>query len=294
MENKTVCMKTESRYIIFLLFLWSSMVCMAVPIKTICGEYTYIVPDNVSREDAKRTAAERARIDALATEYGTLVSQNNTTFVSNRNGESDVVFQSLGGSDVRGEWLGDSDEPTFRFSVDERTGETSVYARVCGKSREITRSEVPLQIRVLRNGTQPNYESEAFRTNDDLYLSFLSPVDGYLDVFLLDDSKQVVCMLPYQAQSDGAYTVAANRQYVFFSQAQAPLTERPLVDEYVMTCNAAQETNYLFCVFSTQPFFKPVMPNGVLSLEDFTAWRARLLRHDPHAQVSLKTIIIRK
>lgn len=294
MENKTVCMKTESRYIIFLLFLWSSMVCMAVPIKTICGEYTYIVPDNVSREDAKRTAAERARIDALATEYGTLVSQDNTTFVSNRNGESDVVFQSLGGSDVRGEWLGDSDEPTFRFSVDERTGETSVYARVCGKSREITRSEVPLQIRVLRNGTQPNYESEAFRTNDDLYLSFLSPVDGYLAVFLLDDSKQVVCMLPYQAQSDGAYTVAANRQYVFFSQAQAPLTERPLVDEYVMTCNAVQETNYLFCVFSTQPFFKPVMPNGVLSLEDFTAWRARLLRHDSHAQVSLKTIIIRK
>ena len=270
------------------------MVCMAVPIKTICGEYTYIVPDNVSREDAKRTAAERARIDALATEYGTLVSQDNTTFVSNRNGESDVVFQSLGGSDVRGEWLGDSDEPTFRFSVDERTGETSVYARVCGKSREITRSEVPLQIRILRNGTQPNYESEAFRTNDDLYLSFLSPVDGYLAVFLLDDSKQVVCMLPYQAQSDGAYTVAANRQYVFFSQAQAPLTERPLVDEYVMTCNAAQETNYLFCVFSTQPFFKPAMPNGVLSLEDFTAWRARLLRHDPHAQVSLKTIIIRK
>lgn len=294
MENKTVCMKTESRYIIFLLFLWSSMVCMAVPIKTICGEYTYIVPDNVSREDAKRTAAERARIDALATEYGTLVSQDNTTFVSNRNGESDVVFQSLGGSDVRGEWLGDSDEPTFRFSVDERTGETSVYARVCGKSREITRSEVPLQIRVLRNGTQPNYESEAFRTNDDLYLSFLSPVDGYLAVFLLDDSKQVVCMLPYQAQSDGAYTVAANRQYVFFSQAQALLTERPLVDEYVMTCNAAQETNYLFCVFSTQPFFKPVMPNGVLSLEDFTAWRARLLRYDSHAQVSLKTIIIRK
>lgn len=294
MENKTVCMKTESRYIILLLFLWSSMVCMAVPIKTICGEYTYIVPDNVSREDAKRTAAERARIDALATEYGTLVSQDNTTFISNRNGESDVVFQSLGGSDVRGEWLGDSDEPTFRFSVDERTGETSVYARVCGKSREITRSEVPLQIRVLRNGTQPNYESEAFRTNDDLYLSFLSPVDGYLAVFLLDDSKQVVCMLPYQAQSDGAYTVAANRQYVFFSQVQAPLTERPLVDEYVMTCNAAQETNYLFCVFSTQPFFKPVMPNGVLSLEDFTAWRARLLRYDSHAQVSLKTIIIRK
>lgn len=293
-ESKGIFMESKRRYIVFLLFLWSSMACPAAPIKTICGEYTYVVPDNVSREDAKRIAAERARLEALTTEYGTLVSQNNTTFVSNRNGESDIVFQSLGGSDVRGEWLGDTEEPAFRFSVDERTGETSVYAHVCGKSREITRSQVPLQLHVLRNGTQPHYESETFRTNDDLYVSFLSPVDGYLTVFLLGDSKQVVCMLPYQSQSDGAYTIAANRQYVFFSQAQASLSERPLVDEYVMTCNTAQETNYLFCVFSTQPFSKPAMPNGVLSLEDFTAWRARLLRHDTHAQVSLKTILIRK
>lgn len=279
---------------IFTALVLSISIHAAVPVKTICGDYTYIVPENVSREEAKRIAAERARIEALAAEYGTIVSQDNTTYISSRNGKGDVVFQSLGGSDVRGEWLSDTEEPTYRFSVDERTGETAVYARVCGKAREITRSEVPLQVRVLRNGTQSNHESEAFRAGDDLYVSFLSPVGGYVAVFLMDEDGQVVCMLPYQSQAEGAYAVAADREYVFFAKAQASQAERPIVDEYVMTCAGEQETDYLYLVFSTQPFSKPAMPSGIIGLEDFHAWRARLLRRDEHAQVLQKTIIIWK
>ncbi len=279
---------------IFTALVLSISIHAAVPVKTICGDYTYIVPENVSREEAKRIAAERARIEALATEFGTIVSQDNTTYISSRNGKGDVLFQSLGGSDVRGEWLNDTEEPTYRFSVDERTGETAVYVRVCGKAREITRSEVPLQVRVLRNGVQPNHESEAFRAGDDLYVSFLSPVGGYVAVFLMDEEGQAVCMLPYQSQADGAYAVAADREYVFFAKAQASQAERPLVDEYVMTCAGEQETDYLYLVFSTQPFSKPAMPSGVMGFDDFHAWRARLLKRDEHAQVLQKTIIIRK
>jgi len=48
-------------------------VAVAAPVKTICGDYTYVVPDNVSREEAKRIAAERARLEALAAEFGTTV-----------------------------------------------------------------------------------------------------------------------------------------------------------------------------------------------------------------------------
>lgn len=279
---------------IFTALVLSILIYAAVPVKTICGDYTYIVPENVSREEAKRIAAERARIEALAAEYGTIVSQDNTTYISSRNGKGDVVFQSLGGSDVRGEWLSDIEEPTYRFSVDERTGETAVYARVCGKAREITRSEVPLQVRVLRNGIQPNHESEAFRAGDDLYVSFLSPVGGYVAVFLMDEDGQAVCMLPYQSQAEGAYAVAADREYVFFAKEQASQAERPLVDEYVMTCAGEQETDYLYLVFSTQPFSKPAMPSGVMGFEDFHAWRVRLLKRDEQAQVLQKTIIIRK
>ncbi len=276
------------------LLLFSVSVYAAAPVKTICGDYTYVVPDNVSREEAKRIAAERARLEALAAEYGMMVSQDNATYISSRNGKGDVVFQSLGGSEVRGEWLGDTEEATYRFAVDERTGVTSVYARVCGKAREITRSEVPLQVRVLRNGTESKHEAETFRAGDDLYISFLSPVGGYVAIFLMDADGLVVCMLPYQSQAEGAYAVAANREYVFFSKAQATLAERPIVDEYVMTCTGEQETDYLYIVFSTQPFSKPAMPGIGMGLEDFHAWRTRLLKRDEHAQVLQKTVIIRK
>ena len=130
-------METKPLYIIFLLFLWINMACMAVPIKTICGEYTYVVPDNVSREEAKRIAAERARLDALAMVYGTLVSQDNTTFISNRNGESDIVFQSLGGSDVRGEWLGDipMNLSSVSSSMSTRARPLSMHAYVASRVR---------------------------------------------------------------------------------------------------------------------------------------------------------------
>lgn len=125
-------------------------------------------------------------------------------------------------------------------------------------------------------------------------MSFLSPVGGYVAVFLMDEDGQVVCMLPYQSQAEGAYAVAADKEYVFFSKAQALQAERPLVDEYVMTCAGEQETDYLYLVFSTQPFSKPAMPSGVMGFDDFHAWRARLLKRDEHAQVLQKTIIIRK
>lgn len=276
------------------LLFFSISVSAAAPVKTICGDYTYVVPDNVNREDAKRIATERARLEALAAEYGTLVSQANTTYTTNRDGESHVSFQSLRSSDVRGEWLGDTEEPTYRFDVNKPTGETSVYARVCGKAREITCSEVPLQVRVLRNGTQPKHESDMFRTDDDLYVSFLSPVNGQLAIFLLDEDKQVFCMLPYQSQPDGAYSIAANREYIFFSKAAAPQAECPMVDEYVMTCMGAQETNYLYFVFSTQPFTKPATYDGTIVYEDFNKWLIGLQRRDIHTQVLRNTITIQK
>lgn len=282
------------RHFIPLLLTMSCVVLQAAPIKTICGDYTYIVPDHIGREEAKRIAAERARLDALASEFGTLISQDNTTYTANRNGNSEITFQSLGGSDVRGEWLGDTEEPTFRFSMDERTGETSVSAHVCGKAREITRSEVPLQVKVLRNGTQPNNEADVFRMGDDMYVSFLSPVDGYLTIFLMGEDKQVISILPYQSQTTGVYRIAANQQYVFFSQAYAPLAERPYVDEYVMTCTNEQETNYLYFVFSTQSFSKPAMPEGAILFEDYNIWRIHLMQHDVNVQVISKTITIKQ
>ena len=75
----------------------------AQEVRDICGQYTYYAPENVTLEQARRTALQRAKLSALADEFGTRIAQNNVTRVKNENGQSDISFLSLGGSEVKGE-----------------------------------------------------------------------------------------------------------------------------------------------------------------------------------------------
>ena len=83
------------------------------------AEYIYHAPENISLEEAKRIALERAKIQAIADEFGTIVSQSNTTLVSNRNGESSTDFFSLGGSEVKGEWIETIDLPEYDINYEQ-------------------------------------------------------------------------------------------------------------------------------------------------------------------------------
>ena len=58
---------------ILLLLLLATLPAAAQKIQKVCGEYTYYVPENVSRSAAMRTALERAKIQALADKFGTIV-----------------------------------------------------------------------------------------------------------------------------------------------------------------------------------------------------------------------------
>ena len=83
------------------------------------AEYIYHAPENISLEEAKRIALERAKIQAIADEFGTIVSQSNTTMVSNRNGESSSDFFSLGGSEVKGEWIETIGQPSYDINYEQ-------------------------------------------------------------------------------------------------------------------------------------------------------------------------------
>ena len=50
---------------------------------TITGEYLYVIPKNVTREQAGQTALIRARVKGLADEFGMVVGQDVTTVHSN-------------------------------------------------------------------------------------------------------------------------------------------------------------------------------------------------------------------
>ena len=43
-----------------------------------------------------------------------------------------------------------------------------------------------------------------------MQVSFQSPVDGFLTIYLVDSESKAYCLLPYRGQTDGAYNINAN------------------------------------------------------------------------------------
>lgn len=272
------------RKAVILLLLALSLPLLAQKTKTVEGEYTYYAPENVTVEQARRTALDRAKIQAIADEFGTIVQQTNTTRIQNRDGESVSDFYSIGGSEVKGEWIETIGEPEYTISYESNM--LVVTCRVKGKAREIVSAQIDIKALVLRNGTDDKFEDDDFKSGNDLYLSFVSPVKGYLAVYLIDDDNKAFCLLPYRSQTEGIYPIEANRRYVFFDIKSAPAQERPYVDEYVMTCERSSEHNLIYIVFSPNPFAKAadnsssdLLPREI-SFDDFQKWLVKCRKHD--------------
>lgn len=264
-----------NRLVVSCMCMFSFVCCFSQKIKTVDGEYTYIVPENVDLEKAKQTALERVKIQIIADEFGTIISQSNSTSVKNKNGKSNVDFISLGGSDVKGEWIETIGTPVFKTEIHD--DQLVVSVKIRGKIREITSAKVDFSAHILRNGTEDKFEDDVFKSGDDLFLSFVSPVSGYV-VYLVDANNTAFCLLPYQNQEQGNVTVKANERYVFFSTKLASEGLRQFTDEYTMTCSHTQELSQIYVVFSQNPFVKAVDSKNTellpreLSNKDFQKW----------------------
>lgn len=270
----------------------------AQKVQKVTATYTYHAPENVTLEQAKATALDRAKLQVIADAFGTIVSQTNSTRVENHGGASVVDFLSIGGSDVRGEWLETIGEPQYEISYEQ--GMLVVKVSVKGRIREIVSAAIDIKARVLRNGVEDRFESEEFRSGDDLYLSFVSPVDGYLAVYLVDAEQRAFCLLPYRSQRDGIYKVTANRRYLFFNIKEAEPEERQFVDEYRMSCGESPEQNLIYIVFSPQPFAKAadnataeLLPRE-LSFGNFQRWLDILKKRHNQTTLDLKQIKIQQ
>ena len=259
-------------------------------------EYTFHAPENISLEEAKRIALERAKIQAIADEFGTVVSQSNTTLVSNRNGESSTDFSSLAESEVKGEWIETIGQPEFIISYEQ--GMLVVRAIVTGRIREIKSAQIDLKAELLCNGTDLRFARTDFNNGDDLFLYFQSPVNGYLTVYLLDEVTQMVyCLLPYKSSSESIALVKKDTPYVFFSAKHAG-DNAQLVDEYTMTCSRPIERNILYIIFSPNEYIKAnsndvdeMLPKE-LSFREFHKWQSSRSGKDKESVCISKVITV--
>ncbi len=297
MEVKTMM---AYRIVLAAFLLLPAFVCQAQEVKKVQATYTYYAPENISLEEAKRTAFERAKIQAIADVFGTVVSQSNSTVVKNENGNSSIDFFSLGSSEVKGEWIETLKETVDGISHDSERGMMVVTVSVVGKAREIVSAAIDLDVEILRNGTDLKFADLDFRTGDRLYVYFKAPLNGHLAIYLLDETTmQVYCLLPYLKSGIGSMAIKHDKPYIFFSDKHRydKITE---VNEYRLTANRPVETNRIYTVFSPNDFVKAnadVYSNTTprqLGYEEFQKWLEKVRRHDEKVCVRKHDVKIRR
>ena len=285
------------RFFLILLLVSAVSSLYAVETRKVSASYTYYAPETMSVEEAKRIALERAKILAIEDEFGTVVSQKNSTVVNVSNNETDTRFYSSGGSEIKGEWIETIGIPDYEISYKDNL--LIVKCTVKGKIRENQNNDINFQAITLCNGTDLKFASSDFKDGDEFYLQFSSPVNGFLSVWMLDEGTGTAYrILPYQRSNLGTYHVEADKSYLFFSLNKAKPEDITSVDEFFMTAESEIEFNDLYIVFSPDSYNSPLTKSGgeikELKSEDFHKWLSKTLAKNSNIKNLTKTLTIRK
>ncbi|MBR4836844.1 MAG: hypothetical protein IK004_00205 [Bacteroidales bacterium] len=256
----------------------------------VSGEYRYVVPDNVSRTEALNIAIERARNEAMAKEFGTVVSQTNTTTTKVVDGKVETGFISMGGTESKGLWIDDTKEPEVKTFYENDV--MVIIAKVWGKAREIKNAETEMDIKILCNGM----ENERFKNNDKFSIDFKSASKGYVAIFLRDENLDpIYCMLPYENENGEVRAVKSGTKYNFLS-TKDPIY--PFREETILVTDKTVEFNTILVVFSKNQFSLPISEDGEyvpeIPADKFMKWLRKNRINDETMQVIEKTVEIRK
>lgn len=268
----------------------------------VSGESVFVVPETMSIAEARTVAASRARIDALAGKYGTLVASMNTVGMSDGTVNR---FRMLGTSEVKGVWLKDTREVWQRMELDEATQQLYIRTKVWGKARPLAVAATPVVAETISDDGDTGSTATEFRNGEKFYLHFRSAADGYLAVYLIDESGCVFTCLPYPSQRQNTVPVCKSTDYVFFSKRRpAAVTAESDIRQYFLTAEKDMEQNRLCIVFSPNDFTlaldekQGVSANGQqvgrYSFDDFNEALFRQRMADGRMQVVFKDIVIRK
>lgn len=277
------------RLVFSIILMVFALVCHAQKTVNVSGEYRYVVPDNVSRTEALNIAIERARNEAMAKEFGTVVSQTSTTTTKVIDGKVETGFISMGGTESKGLWIDDTKEPEVKTFYEDDV--MVIVAKVWGKAREIKNTETEIDIKILCNGM----ENERFKNNDKFSIDFKSASKGYVAIFLRDENLDpIYCMLPYENENGEVRAVKSGTKYNFLS-TKDPVY--PFHEETILVTDKTVEFNTILVVFSKNQFSLPISEEGEyvpeIPADKFMKWLRKNRINDETMQVIEKTVEIR-
>jgi len=276
------------------------------------GEAQVKVERNMSKEDAMEEARQQAMIIAIEKVFGSYVEQDSD--ISIEDGQAN--FKIIGHSLVKGDWLKTINE---KFKEDSRIikgdlgkeTETWINCKIKGVVREITKPDTRLNFKPL-SCPEMNCHTYSFYDGTPLYLSFSSPVDGFLSVYIVEPSNIALRILPYQSMPKkylNAVPVEADIKYTFFANSEEynyfegfPYL---LIDEIIMETELKKEHYDLYVIFSSNPFEKPLLLDQIveedkdlipknLGLIEFEEWLQETRIYDSEFQYQRITLTVLK
>lgn len=270
---------------LFLIIMLSFFIFSGYAQKIVRVEGSAIVKmeNNKTKNETYQKAEQLAKIKAIENKFGTYVEQQ--TDITINNGKT--AYNIIGQTKVKGEWI----ETTYKKCHEDIRHEKGDYGQqnviyvtcdIKGKAREL-RPKANLDIEVLN---LPNIKSRttSFYDNDQLYIYFKSPVDGYLTIYQDDADNNVYRLIPdiyTPSEFESGIFIKGDTDNILFSPQQNKLPQKE-VQQYEMFTNKLIEYDNIYVIFSEEKFVKPAL-KGIqvtkerklpksLSSSDFQQW----------------------
>lgn len=266
--------------------------------KKVEGEFQYWASPYMTAMEAKAEAIKNAKIEAIAKKFSKIVTSNSYVGMDIVAGQEHTLFSSLDECEVRGEWLYDLEPPRIVRWEPQEDYSALITVRVKGKAREIVSAPVKFESKILRNGTDDRAESTEFTELDKFYMSFRSPENGYLAIYMLDDEGRAFRLLPYTNSDEPAYRVQHDKRYTFFTREDGG-------NGIQAHCQQPVEFNHIYTIFSPIEFTKP-LDKGVsraddgallppmLTLQEFQKWFVGIRKYNSKLSVNRTTIKVKR
>jgi len=245
---------TRLFFLLFILIFFSETYAQKV-VKS-SGTAQIKLEQNITKNEAYRKVEQLAIIKAIENAFGTFVEQESNLTV--QSGKSN--FNIIGTTKVKGEWI-----KTLDKKIDEQQREVKgkygkqqeiwITCTIKGKVKEAS-PKANIETYTL---SYPNSASRAdvFKSGSNLYLSFISPVDGFLSVYF-DDGKNIFKILPYNDMAGKSTVfVEADKEYIFFDNKKEYNYFRNNVDELELFTPLISEINTIHILFSEENYIKP-------------------------------------
>lgn len=229
-------------------------------VKTVVVDFIYQIHPRESLEEARLKAIQQAQLEGIKDAFDTALSQTNFSSIYNSNSGGDERFYSFAESDVNGQWVETISEDV---KINSQGGMNFYNVQLKGKVRELISNRIDVDWALMSNGTDPKKDkvrNDTFTVGEYLYVYFMSPVDGYLAIYLADcDEEQMVqCLIPYRGVNEGSMKIEANKPYIFFSRDHADESIKNKVGRIKVNAHNSIDYNRLHILFSPNEFTKTI------------------------------------